>query len=168
MPVEIERKFLVKHKDLPPLENGIPIVQGYLSTDKNNVVRVRLKGLKGILTIKGKVDNLVRSEFEYPIPARDAREILKNLCIQPLISKNRYEVKYEGLIWEIDVFHGANEGLILAEVELEKADQTVKLPPWVKEEVSGDFRYSNSNLVINPYQSWPENQKETPNEDDDL
>ena len=159
MSVEIERKFRVKN-DAWRLDAhgqriaGVPFRQGYLPTQDETTVRVRLQGNEARLTIKGKTRGLSRAEYEYSIPVDDANEMLSNLCQKPLIEKVRYRREESGLIWEIDEFGGDNAGLIVAEVELEAEDQHVSLPQWVGQEVSADDRYYNVNLVRNPYTSW--------------
>jgi len=155
MAVEIERKFLLADdswKDGARL--GILYRQGYLSLDPARTVRIRIAGDRGFLTIKGASEGASRAEFEYPIPLVDARLLLDVLCHQPLIEKYRYRVEHVGLVWEIDEFGGANEGLVLAEVELEHPDQNVELPPWVGEEVTGDRRYYNAWLSQHPFTGW--------------
>ena len=154
MAKEIERKYLVKPGAWKPPANGTTIRQGYLSSVKERVVRVRTKGPKAFLTIKGLTKGISRSEFEYEIPVEDADLLLTNLCEQPLIEKTRYKEIYQGHTWEIDVFFGANEGLIVAEVELTDENEKLALPAWVGEEVSADPRYFNSNLIANPYNKW--------------
>lgn len=151
---EIERKFLVKSDEWKALAKGKYYRQGYLSTVKERVVRVRTIDDKGFLTIKGLTVGVSRSEFEYSIPAEDANIMLDNLCEKPIIEKYRAKVEYGGLIWEIDEFHGENEGLTVAEVELKDENQKIELPSWIGEEVSGDPRYFNSNLIANPYTKW--------------
>ncbi len=151
---EIERKFLVKSDEWKALAKGKYYRQGYLSTVKERVVRVRTIDDKGFLTIKGLTIGVSRSEFEYSIPAEDANIMLDNLCEKPIIEKYRAKVEYGGLIWEIDEFHGENEGLTVAEVELKDENQQIELPSWIGEEVSGDPRYFNSNLIANPYTKW--------------
>ena len=147
MALEIERKFLVDEKKISALNltGGEKIFQGYLSTDKNKVVRVRVKGDKGFLTVKSKNSGLVRQEFEYEIPLADAQEILK-LCEPKVLKKTRYKIEYAGKIFELDIFSDKNQGLILAEVELNFAEEIVELPDWIGEEVSGNPKYFNSNL----------------------
>ncbi len=151
---EIERKFLVKKGAWRPGSKGDLYCQGYLSTVKERVVRVRVTGDKGFLTVKGMTEGFSRLEFEYEIPVRDACKMLDTLCERPLIEKNRYRVEHEGMIWEIDLFLGDNEGLVLAEVELESTTQQFALPGWIGEEVSEDPRYFNTNLVKNPFRQW--------------
>ncbi len=152
MATEIERKFLVKNNWRPP-GGGTRYLQGYLSVDPERNVRIRLAGEEAFLTIKGKTEGLSRPEFEYPIPADDARQLLK-LCLPHIIEKTRYLVPHGGLTWEVDVFHGVNEGLCLAEIELESEDQPFSRPDWLAREVSGDKRYYNAWLSRHPFTGW--------------
>jgi CYTH domain-containing protein len=154
MAKEIERKFLVKGDNWRKIAEGSVYRQGYISTQKEATVRVRIVGNQGYLTIKGPSIKYSRSEFEYPIPVEDAQEMLDKLCDRPLIEKTRYRVEWGGLVWEIDEFEGVNKGLILAEVELSEETQQIELPSWIGEEVSEDPRYFNSNLVKNPFSQW--------------
>jgi len=156
MALEIERKYLIDLGKIGTLENGIRIKQGYLSTDKNAVVRVRVKNDKAYLTIKGANNGISRLEFEYEIPFDEANEMLDNLCKKPVIDKIRYIIKHDIHIWEIDVFYGDNEGLVVAEVELKDENEKINLPSWIKEEVTSDNRYFNSNLMKHPYKDWVE------------
>jgi adenylate cyclase len=149
---EIERKFLVKEGTWRN-EKGTEYRQGYLNSTKERIVRVRTIDDKGYLTIKGLTVGATRMEFEYEIPRRDADAML-DICEKPLIEKTRYKVAAGGFVWEIDVFLGENQGLIVAEVELESEDQAFPKPDWVGEEVTGDPRYFNSNLINNPYSKW--------------
>lgn len=148
MGMEIERKFLVDAKKIAALHltGGEKIFQGYLSTDKNKTVRVRVKNNRGYLTIKTANVGIVRGEFEYEIPLSDAEELLK-ICEPLTLKKIRYKINCEGHTWEIDFFSGKHDGLILAEVELLSADEFVKLPDWILQEVSDNPQYFNSNLV---------------------
>ncbi|MBF0589358.1 MAG: CYTH domain-containing protein [Magnetococcales bacterium] len=132
--------------------------QGFLSTVKERVVRVRLAGETGTMTVKGITRGFSKTEFEYEIPKEHALVMLDDLCEKPLIEKVRYKVQQGDLTWEIDEFAGANTGLILAEVELEDEGQALDQPAWVGEEISDDTRYFNSNLVRHPFSEWPENQ----------
>lgn len=157
MSTEIERKFLVKSEDWRTLATGKLYRQGYLSTKKGCTVRVRLVGNQGYLTIKGSTQGISRAEYEYPIPAEDAQEMLENLCDRPLIEKNRYKIELAGLIWEVDEFAGENQGLIVAEVELTNENQIIELPDWIGQEVSDDPRYFNANLTQHPFSKWSEN-----------
>ncbi len=157
MALEIERKYLVDLEKLGTLENGTRIKQGYLSTNKDAVVRVRVKNDKAYLTIKGSNIGVTRLEFEYEIPLDEANEMLDKLCQNPVIDKTRYLINHENHIWEVDIFYGDNEGLVVAEVELSSEDEHINLPIWVKEEVSHDDRYFNSNLMKLPFKDWEEN-----------
>lgn len=149
---EIERKFLVKDSWQPQSE-GVKIAQGYLSTVPERTVRVRIKGEKGYLTIKGKNTGISRAEFEYEIPRQDAEELLA-MAEQPILDKTRYLEKQGASLWEIDVFAGENEGLVVAEVELPSEEAVFERPAWLGEEVSGDVRYYNANLIKQPYSLW--------------
>ncbi|RXJ68580.1 adenylate cyclase [Halarcobacter ebronensis] len=154
MALEIEKKFLVDMSELDNLPSGIDIKQGYIKTTDNSVVRVRIKGNKGFLTIKGKNSGASRLEFEYEIPYDDANEMLEKLCSKPIIDKTRYEIRYENHLWELDIFYGENEGLIVAEIELEDEKEQFALPSWVTKEVTEDIRYFNNQLMENPYKNW--------------
>lgn len=154
MGIEIERKFLVKNDSWRGLGAGTPYRQGYLSTDRERVVRVRRAGDRGFLTVKGAGDGAARAEYEFEIPVAEADEMLDTLCLRPLIEKVRHLVPFAGLVWEVDEFSGDNRGLILAEVELEREDQPVVLPDWVGREVTGDPRYFNAYLVEKPFTTW--------------
>jgi len=154
MPVEIERKFLVNGSGWRQ-ENGVRISQGYLNRDKERTVRIRLAGEKAFLTIKGLTVGASRVEFEYEIPATHAKQLLK-LCDSPILQKIRHTTVLNGLIWEVDEFLEENEGLVVAEVELEREDQSFERPSWLGQEVTEDPRYFNSNLTANPYCQWRE------------
>ncbi len=154
MAIEIERKFLVNGDSWRQGATGVLYRQGYLSTDKMRTVRVRIAGARAFLTIKGHAQGIARPEFEYEIPQEDAAQLLDGLCLQPLIEKRRYLVDYQGLRWEVDEFLGDNAGLVVAEIELDHADQAVVLPTWVGREVSDDPRYFNSSLIAHPYCRW--------------
>jgi adenylate cyclase len=152
---EIERKFLVRDNTWRSQDGGKRYRQGYLSIVKERTVRVRTTGDKGgFITIKGMSVGATRSEYEYEIPLADANEMLERLCERPLIEKTRYRVSHEGLLWEIDEFEGDNRGLIIAEVEFKDETQSVTLPGWIGQEVTGDPRYFNANLVANPFSQW--------------
>ena len=156
MPEEIERKFLIDLKQVTLPSNGIEIRQGYLPLSENNktVVRVRIKGDEASLAVKGENVGPVRPEFEYTIPFDDAVTMLDTLCQRPLIEKTRYEIPLGNHLWEIDVFHGDNDGLVVAEIELTDEHDQFKLPDWLSGEVTDDPRYYNSNLLQNPYKNW--------------
>ena len=154
MAQEIERKFLIQDTSIVDSLAGERLTQGYLSHDKNATVRVRIAGTTGWLTIKGKTVGATRSEFEYPVPQEDARQMLDELCGAGVIDKTRYRLPQGELCWEIDVFHGDNDGLIVAEIELPSEDTPFDRPAWLGEEVTGDPRYYNSALSTNPYTQW--------------
>ena len=154
MGTEIERKFLVKTGEWRSGAAGRRMQQGYLSTEPERTVRVRLDGERGWLTIKGRNVGASRPEFEYAIPPEDARQLL-TLCQPPLIDKTRYRIPHQGHTWEVDEFHGDNAGLIVAEVELTAEDEEVVLPGWVGADVTGDAAYYNSSLIQRPYRTWP-------------
>lgn len=128
--------------------------QGYLSTAPERTVRVRTAGDKGYLTIKGPSRGASRLEFEYEIPLQEANQLLDELCHRPLIEKRRYKIPLGGLTWEVDEFFGENDGLILAEIELRDEHQAFDRPVWLGQEVTGDPRYYNANLVSHPYSRW--------------
>ncbi len=153
MGVEIERKFLVEDSPWKG-QQGTLYRQGYLTTDPERTVRVRIAGDQGYLTIKGRSSGATRTEFEYPIPVADAEQLLEELCPQPQIEKIRYRLEFAGLTWDVDVFRGDNDGLVIAEVELEGSDQNIELPPWVGREVTGDKRFFNAYLTKHPFQTW--------------
>jgi CYTH domain-containing protein len=154
MAKEIERKFLVNDNRYRQLAEPLFYRQGYLSTDWHHIVRVRIKPGSAFLAVKGTTNGVTRTEYEYEIPISEAEHILAEICQKPIIEKDRYNVIIGGLKWDIDEFHGANEGLVIAEVELEEENQQIKLPEWVGQEVSHEPKYYNSNLVQNPYCKW--------------
>ncbi len=156
MAQEIERKFLVKDDSWRSPNPGVLYRQGYLTRQPDLAIRVRLGGDRAWLTLKGATVGVSRLEYEYSIPLGEAQEMLDNLCETPIIEKRRYQVMYEGLTWEIDEFFGENQGLIVAEVELEAEEQAFTPPPWLGVEVSEDPRYYNANLVKFPYSQWEE------------
>lgn len=151
---EIERKFLVKGEAWRELAEGTRYRQGYLNSLKERVVRVRTINDKGFLTIKGITVGATRAEFEYEIPLEDTNFMLDNLCEEFLIEKNRYKIPLGGFVWEVDEFFGQNDGLIVAEIELESEDQEFEKPDWIGDEVSSDPRYFNSNLTKEPFTEW--------------
>ncbi|MBI5018391.1 MAG: CYTH domain-containing protein [Deltaproteobacteria bacterium] len=154
MGTEIERKFLIQGEGWRAGAQGEVYRQGYLAADPDRTVRVRVVGERGTLTIKGRAEGLVRPEYEYPIPAEEASEMLDHLCLRPLIEKTRYRVPHGGRMWEVDEFTGENQGLIVAEIELRSADDPVEFPEWLGPEVSDDPRYYNANLVRRPFGRW--------------
>ncbi|MEZ5525740.1 MAG: CYTH domain-containing protein [Pseudomonadales bacterium] len=153
MAIEIERKFLVKHTDFLKDLEGTEFKQGYLNRE-GATVRVRIAGNNAFLTIKGKSDGIARLEYEYPIPKTDAAEMLANLCAQAPIEKTRYIVDFAGKCWEVDIFHGQNQGLVVAEIELDDANEPFEHPDWLGDEVSHDPRYFNSQLASHPFCNW--------------
>lgn len=159
MPTEIERKFLVKNTSWMNGVSPTYYCQGYIPTLNKATVRVRIGGDKAYLCIKSSVVNISRSEFEYPIPAEEAKDILNSLCAKPVIEKNRYKIRIGDLLWEIDVFEKENKGLIVAEVELKRERQKIELPEWILKEVTGDAKYYNSMLVKYPYSQWTQKDK---------
>jgi adenylate cyclase len=155
MALEIERKYLVindKWRDSVIKESVMK--QGYLANAANASVRVRVSGSEGRLTVKGRSKGISRSEYEYSIPLQDAEEILRNHISGAVIEKVRYKVKCGDHVWDLDVFAGANHGLIMAEVELSSEDEGFQMPEWAGEEVSTDSRYYNANLASHPYCDW--------------
>jgi CYTH domain-containing protein len=155
MATEIEHKYLVDAdlwKQETP-ERSFRIVQGYISRANGRTVRVRIKGENGYLTVKGPSVGASREEFEYRIPLNDAEDMLQLFC-PSIIEKVRYEVTVDGLRWEVDEFSGANQGLILAEIELSSPDQSYEKPVWLLTEVTYDPRYSNASLSEKPYCTW--------------
>lgn len=154
MGVEIERKFLVVGDDWRSVDRGTRYKQGFLNKSMARTVRIRTDGDRGFITIKGPPAGLVRLEYEYEIPAKDADAVLTELCEQPIIEKIRYRIKSGQHTWEVDEFLGENKGLIVAEVELSREEEPFERPVWLGREVTGDPRYYNSSLVSNPYKKW--------------
>ena len=153
MAIEIERKFLVKDSSYKIDATSCHYRQGYLCPGTGVTARIRIAGEKAFLTIKGRHAGISKIEFEYPIPVKDAEVMLSTMC-QNIISKQRYRTEYNGFTWEIDEFFGDNEGLILAEIELESVEQKFSCPPWLGNEVSDDGRYYNASLSLYPYRDW--------------
>lgn len=151
---EIERKFLVVGTAWRGLAAGEVFRQGYISTVKERVIRVRAVGNKGTLTIKGITVRGSRLEFEYEIPVTEANGMLETYCVQPIIEKMRYAIPFKGFLWEVDEFRGVNKGLIVAEIELTGIDQEFPKPDWIGVDVTDDPRYFNSNLIAQPYAMW--------------
>lgn len=152
MAVEIERKFLVCGEFKHLAESSENIIQGYLNMDKERTVRVRVRGGKGYLTVKGPTNGVSRFEWEKEIPEEDARRLLQ-LCPR-VLDKTRHIVNHAGHVFEVDEFHGDNEGLVVAEIELSSEDEVFERPLWLGEEVSYDRRYYNSQLLAKPYKTW--------------
>lgn len=155
MPIEIERKFLVKDESWrSEADAGVRFRQGYLIGAKQASVRVRIEGSEANLNIKGATLGVMRQEYEYAIPLDEAQELLDTLCEKPLIEKRRYTVRHGAHLWEIDCFEGDNAGLVVAEIELHDEHESFQPPAWLGEEVSADPRYYNVMLVKHPYKEW--------------
>jgi adenylate cyclase len=152
---ETERKFLVKGEFTHQAQNKIRIIQGYLCSVPERTVRVRVKGDKGYLTIKGigNASGASRYEWEKEIPVSEAEELMK-ICEPGVIDKSRYQIKSGDVTFEVDEFYGENQGLVIAEVELESESHDFVKPEWLGEEVTGDVRYYNSMLMKTPYTKW--------------
>ena len=157
MGYEIERKFLVNGDYKSKSFKNFRIKQGYLALSGISVVRVRIKGEKAFVTIKSALEEntIKRNEWEYEIPVQDAEEMLL-LCEEAVIEKTRYLVNVGNHVFEVDEFYGDNEGLLIAEVELESEDEAYEKPNWLGPEVTGNVRYYNSFLSIHPYKEWQE------------
>lgn len=154
MAKEIERKFLVKNDDFKKLAQGVTYRQGYLNSAKERTVRVRSVGSRGFIAVKGISVGVTRVEYEYEIPFDDCKAMLDNLVEKPVIEKKRYKIRAGKFTWEVDEFLGENQGLIVAEIELENEDDEFERPDWLGEEVSGDPRYFNSSLISHPFNKW--------------
>lgn len=153
MPQEIERKFLITDLACIAGLTGFRWRQAYLSRVPERTVRVRIGKSSAFLTVKGKPRGPVRDEFEYAVPLADAEQMLL-MCDGFVVDKTRYLVEHAGHVWEVDVFHGDNEGLVVAEVELAAEDENVELPSWIGAEVTDDYRYQNSALSETPFKFW--------------
>ncbi|RFZ94739.1 CYTH domain-containing protein [Mucilaginibacter conchicola] len=155
MGTEIERKFLVDHNkwDKVNKPKGNVYKQGYILNEEKRTVRIRVTDTSAYITLKGAAEGISRSEFEYEIPKANGEQILKEFATTSL-EKTRYNINYAGHLWEVDVFEGANQGLIVAEIELDKEDEAFEKPDWVAEEVSYDSRYTNALLSVKPYTTW--------------
>ena len=153
MNIEIERKFLVIRDKWNPKIKGVLYHQNYLSITDQSVVRVRIKGTEATLTVKSSGTGLTREEYQYEISVKDAENLL-HLCPHKSIEKIRYKIDDQGHCWDVDEFQGENEGLLMAEVELEYETEEVILPEWLGEEVTGDPRYYNATLIQNPFKFW--------------
>lgn len=154
--LEIERKFLISDTQfISHIQNKVEIAQGYLSKDPHRTVRVRMANQKAWLTVKGisSQDGTSRLEIEKELSIEEGC-LLLDLCLPEIIKKTRYYYEYENQLFEIDVFHGKNEGLYLAEIELKSTSDTIILPPFLGKEVTQDRRYYNSYLSDHPYNTW--------------
>jgi adenylate cyclase len=158
--IEIERKFLIKNEGWRELvTRSTRMRQGYLSSDKNCSVRVRVAGEQAHVNIKSATLGVTRDEYEYPIPLEDAEQLLAKLCVKPLIEKTRHHVNDAGREWEVDEFEGDNQGLLVAEAELTDADDPLAFPDWLGKDVSMDPKYYNICLVKHPFRNWTEVEK---------
>ena len=155
MGIEIERKFLVRGDDWRgAVHRHVRYRQGYIADSETCSVRVRIGGDEARLNIKSRSVGTTRLEFEYVLPLADAESMLRELCLDAPVEKTRHLLRHEGRLWEVDVFEGANAGLVVAEVELGDARETIALPPWVGDEVTDDVRYYNAALARKPYRDW--------------
>ncbi|MEN8259186.1 MAG: CYTH domain-containing protein [Pseudomonadota bacterium] len=160
MALEIEHKFLLANDQWrKSVSRSVHFRQGYLSSAASTSIRVRLCGDHAWLNIKSATVGHQRHEFEYPIPCADAEEILEMLCTKPLIEKTRHYVEVGAHTWEIDEFEGANEGLIVAEIELQDTAEAFSRPPWLGPEVTYELRYYNNNLAHYPFREWQAHEK---------
>jgi CYTH domain-containing protein len=158
MAIEIERKYLVKNDTWRAGAKGRRMVQGYLSRDPHRTVRVRISGEQAWMTVKGPTTGMSREEVEFPLDLGLAQELLGMSLDEP-IDKTRYDISFAGMLWEVDEFHGANAGLIVAEIELPHEDHAFEKPDWLGEEVTSERRYSNSKLSKRPWSTWNAEEK---------
>lgn len=156
MGIEIERKFVVSPADFSSIvASGVrTIKQGYLANSKEKSVRIRVDDNRGYITVKGKTEGISKAEFEYDILVDEAETMLKTMTDGKLIEKKRYICLVDSKVWEVDVFQGNNQGLIIAEIELKSEDEEITIPDWYGTEVSTDPKYINARLIENPYKSW--------------
>jgi adenylate cyclase len=155
MPVEIEHKFLLANDNWRQcISRSEQFKQGYLSSQPTSSIRVRISGNQAWLNIKSATIGMQRLEFEYEIPITDGHDLLNYLCAPPFIEKTRHYISAGPLVWEIDEFNGANQGLIVAEIELSYEGQPFTKPDWLGPEVTHDVRYYNNNLARKPYSTW--------------
>lgn len=157
--IEIERKFLVHRELLPRLSDGKKVLQAYIFVEKNKELRVRLTEGKCKMTLKVSIKDNIREEYEYNLEVSEGMQLIEKICDRHPIKKFRYDIEVDGLNWTVDFFEDLNEGLILAEIELDAVDQIFSKPKWLGKEVTEDRRYYNSNIYLNPYSSWATNQK---------
>ena len=153
MPLEIERKFLVNSDRYKIGAKSVYIMQAYLTIQNNLAIRVRIEGRNASLAIKSKVSERVNREYEYSIPLDEAQSMMK-LIEHSVITKTRYLVDFKPHTWEVDEFHGDNQGLVVAEIELEDENEVFEKPDWLDNEVTSDYRYLNSNLSKSSYKTW--------------
>ncbi len=155
MGIEIERKFLLANDDWrDKVERSVDMVQAYLASTDQSAIRVRIENDTAKLNIKHTVNGIERLEYEYGVPVDDAREMAEKVARRPIIDKTRHYLRLGEHLWEIDEFHAENDGLIVAEIELDSVDEAFQRPDWLGEEVSEDLRYFNSSLSERPYSEW--------------
>ena len=153
MPLEIERKFLVNSDHYKIRGKPVDIMQAYLTIQNHLAIRIRIEGRNASLAIKSKVSERVNRDYEYSIPLDEAQSMMK-LSEHSVITKTRYLVDFKRHTWEVDEFHGDNEGLVVAEIELDDENEIFEKPDWLDNEVTSDYRYLNSNLSKLPYNTW--------------
>ena len=153
MPLEIERKFLVNSDRYKIGVKPVDIMQAYLTIQNHLAIRIRIEGRNASLAIKSKVSERVNREYEYSIPVDEAQSMIK-LSEHSVITKTRYLVDFKRHTWEVDEFHGDNEGLVVAEIELDDENAIFEKPDWLDNEVTSDYRYLNSNLSKSSYKTW--------------
>lgn len=155
MGIEIERKFLVDHKQWQQLPKpaGIKMQQGYIVNEADRTIRLRVTDKEAYLTFKSGTAGISRTEYEYEIPVNDGIQLFTQF-VKSGLAKTRYCIPYKNKLWEVDVFEGDNSGLVVAEIELEHEDEQFVHPPWVTVEVSGEEKYYNSSLSIHPFKNW--------------
>jgi len=154
MKKEIERKFIVLNNSYKNLGSYEYCIQGYIPSTNEPLVRVRTIGEKSFITIKSDINGITRLEYEYEIPNDDANDLLDLFCKKSIVEKNRYTIYHKSTLWEVDEFLGNNQGLVIAEVELDDENQPYNKPDWIGEEVSTDKKYYNYNLFSHPYNKW--------------
>jgi len=157
MKKEIERKFLVLNSSYKNLGDYQYCIQGYIPSNNEPSIRVRIIGSQSFITIKSDINGITRLEYEYEIPNKDAKDLLELFCKESIVEKNRYIIHYKSTLWEVDEFLGDNSGLVIAEVELSSENQPYDQPNWIGKEVSTDIQYYNYNLAHHPYNKWPKN-----------
>ena len=153
MPIEIERKFLVVSNDYKLSAKALSIKQAYLSINENMAIRIRIEEIRASINIKSKKSERINNEFEYVVPLDEAQSLM-NMSSYPIIKKTRYVLDYKSKTWEVDEFHGDNDGLVVAEIELDDENEVFEFPSWLGDEITADYRYLNSNLARKPFSSW--------------
>ena len=154
MKKEIERKFIILGSSYKDLGDYKHCIQGYIPSTNKPLIRIRTIGNQSFLTMKSDVNGITCLEYEYKIPNQDAKDIMELFCKQSIVEKNRYRIRYKSTLWDVDEFLGENEGLVVAEVELNSENQPYNKPDWIGQEVSTDKKYYNCNLANYPYTQW--------------